>query len=303
MPAHRLALNGRRARPALLAAAGAAFVAAALLCAAAAAGRVSAQDRQSPLTRAPDGHPLVLTFQEDFHSFAPGKVWRTTYGDGGDAGLGKRTLGSNGEQQVYVDPAFGAQIGAPGLNPFNRRNGVLEITAEPTPPALAGKVGGLRYTSGLITSQPSFSQRYGYFEVRARLPRGKGLWPAIWMLPADQTWPPEIDIMESIGNPGEVYLSTHSKVAPARSIKVSVPPEAFHTYAVAWDPQQIVWYVDGREATRQATPADMNKPMFLLLNLAVGGNWPGTPDASTSFPARMSIEYVRAYRFAQAGGR
>ena len=78
-----------------------------------------------------------------------------------------------------------------------------------------------------------------------------------------------------------------------------ISPNGFHIFAASWDPQEIIWYVDGREVRRQPTPPDMNKPMYLLANLAVGGHWPGAPDASTSFPARMSIDYIRAYKFVQ----
>jgi beta-glucanase (GH16 family) len=135
--------------------------------------------------------------------------------------------------------------------------------------------------------------------MRARLPRGKGLWPAFWLLPKDQSWPPEIDVMEEIGDPGVVYHTVHSRIADQPGVKAEVPgdPDGFHTFAVAWDPQQVVWYVDGRETARKPTPPDANKPMYLLVNLAVGGHWPGVPDASTAFPARMTVRWVRAYRF------
>jgi beta-glucanase (GH16 family) len=117
------------------------------------------------------------------------------------------------------------------------------------------------------------------------------------MLPADQTWPPEIDIMESIGDPGTVYASIHSTNAPAFTQSVSLARGGFHTFAVSWDAQRIEWFVDGAPVATRSTPADMNKPMFLLANLAVGGAWPGAPDTSTRFPAALSIRYIRAYQF------
>ena len=164
---------------------------------------------------------------------------------------------------------------------------------------LSAQLGGYRYFSGLISSQPSFAQTYGYFEMRAKIPRGKGLWPAFWMLPADFSWPPELDVMESIGDPSAYYTTAHSAVTKmAAGLKTDIAPDAFHTFAVAWDEKQIVWYVDGREVNRQPTPPDMHKPMYLVANLAVGGNWPGSPDGATRFPARMTIDYIRAYRFA-----
>jgi beta-glucanase (GH16 family) len=253
-----------------------------------------------PLDRAPDGRRLVLAFDDEFDRDGPGpgRVWRTTYGDGRDPGVGQRTQAGNGEMQLYVDRDYGLRVGAGPLDPFSVRSGVLHIRAEPTAPGLKARLGGFGYTSGLISSLPAFSQRYGYFEIRARLPRGKGLWPAFWMLPADGSWPPEIDVMESIGDPRRVFLTLHSKSANPDSVPTDLGDDGFHTFAVSWDQRSVVWYVDGVQAARQPTPPDMHKPMYLVANLAVGGHWPGAPDASTAFPADFAIDYVRAYRFA-----
>jgi len=263
----------------------------------------------APLARAPDGRPLQVTFQDEFASFRPWRsgrgVWRTTFKDGrSDDPFELRTLRGNKELQLYVDPAMPAAGGARAeravaLDPFVVRDGMLEILARPTPPGLAQHLGGFRYTSGLITTQPSFSQTYGYFEMRARLPRGKGVWPAFWLLPADLSWPPELDVMESIGDPAYIWTTAHSNLDKTPGIKHQISPDVFHTFAVSWDARQLVWFVDGREVGRQPTPPDMHKPMYMLANLAIGGDWPGAPDASTRFPARMSIDYIRAYRFAR----
>jgi len=258
----------------------------------------SSSQAAAPLQVSPDGRPLALTFADEFNDFRPlggrGGVWRTTYGDGTHQGLDRRSLPSNGELELYVDRSV------LGLDPFSVRDGVLEIIAEPTPPDLMPKLNNSRFTSGLITTQPSHAQTYGYFEMRARLPRGKGLWPAFWLLPADQSWPPEIDVMESIGDPTHVYMTAHSKIAePKGGVEARISDDAFHTFAVSWDPNDLIYYIDGREAGRQRTPPDLNKPMFMLINLAVGGTWPGNPDASTRFPAVYAIDYVRAYRFAR----
>jgi beta-glucanase (GH16 family) len=257
---------------------------------------------QPPLKAAPDGRPLRLTFSEDFDSLRlwNGRtgVWRPTFGDGTHKGLDRRSLPTNGELQLYVDPALADAQGPMGLDPFVVRGGVLEITAAPAPPNLTSRLNNYRYISGLITTQPSLKQTYGYFEMRAELPRGKGLWPAFWLLPADLSWPPEIDVMESIGDPGHVYMTTHSGVGPGGAAAEKTIGGGFHVFAVSWDPKSVVWYIDGAEAARQATPSDLNKPMFLLANLAVGGNWPGAPDASTAFPAKYRIDYIRAYQFA-----
>ena len=261
-----------------------------------------AQGAPDPLERAPDGRKLELTFREEFESFRPWRgeagTWRTTFGDGKVTGLGARTLSANKEVQLYVDADMADDKGRVGLDPFRTRDGVLTITADRAPEHLKPRLGGYAYTSGLITTQPSFQQTYGYFEMRAALPRGKGLWPAFWLLPADLSWPPEIDVMESIGDPGKVYVTAHSKTGKAKGIEIQVSDSGFHTYAVAWDAKSLVWYVDGVEAGRQATPSDLNKPMYMLANLAMGGDWAGVPDATTPFPTTYAIDYIRAYRFA-----
>jgi beta-glucanase (GH16 family) len=276
-------------------------VAAGICLALAACGAPARSAATGPLSTAPDGRKLELTFREEFDSFRPWRdnagAWRTTFGDGKAQGFGARTLQANKELQLYVDPDMADAEGKVGLDPFTVKDGVLIITADRAPETLKPRLGGYGYTSGLISSQPSFRQTYGYFEMRAALPRGKGLWPAFWLLPADLSWPPEIDVMESIGDPTKVYVTAHSKTGKAQGIEVKVAGEGFHTYAVAWDPKQLVWYVDGVEAGRQPTPSDMHKPMYLLANLAMGGDWAGAPDNSTRFPATYAIDYIRAYRF------
>jgi hypothetical protein len=276
------------------------------LAAAPAPRQTSKAAADQPLKTAPDGRRLVPTFVETFSGFRTlcggGRRWRTTFGDGTDQSIARRSLPPNGELEVYVDPCLTGTGGAKlGLDPFAVRAGGLDIVADRARPELAAQLKGYRYTSGLITTQPSFAQTYGYFEMSARLPRGKGLWPAFWLLPADQSWPPEIDVMESIGDPGKIYQTAHSTLGAPPGHEVSVPgdPDGFHVFAVAWDPRFLTWYLDGRETSRQPTPKDMNKPMYMLVNLAVGGHWPGAPDADTAFPAHLTVRWVRAYRFAQ----
>lgn len=253
------------------------------------------------LRKAPDGRPLQLTFTDEFDRFrplhAPGGVWRTTFGDGRVDDLDQRTIRPNGELQLYLDARM-SHRGAPvGLDPFTVRDGVLEIAATKLPEVTRARLDGYAYGSGLITSQPSFSQKYGYFEMRASLPQGKGLWPAFWLLPIDLSWPPEIDVMESVGDPSRVYVTSHSKTRQSKGIEARIAPRGFHTFAVAWDAKDLVWYVDGKEVGRQPTPDDMHKPMFLLANLAIGGGWAGAPDETTRWPAKFRIDYIRAYRF------
>jgi beta-glucanase (GH16 family) len=261
----------------------------------------------APLARAPDGRRLVMTFSSDFNRFSrvrggagsSGGVWRTAFKEGSHGGIQNRTLDNNKELQVYVDPEMPDRQGRPmGLDPFQAHDGQLDLIAAPASAKVQAEIGGRPYTSGLISNQPSFSQTYGYFEARVKLPRGKGLWPAVWMLPADFGWPPEIDIMESIGNPSQAFMTVHSGPVPTKGVEVHPTSDGFHTYAVAWDAQNVVFYLDGVETQRMATPADMHRPMYIVANLAVGGVWAGSPDASTAFPAKFPIGYIRAYRFA-----
>lgn len=249
-----------------------------------------------PLLAAPDGRPLALVFSDDFQTFRPWTgndgVWRATLGDRLQFGRDRRSM-PGGEDEIAhaVDPVIGR------LDAFAIDRGVLEITAQPAPTNGMPGTGDYPYVSGLISTQPSFSQTYGYFEMRAELPQGKGLWPAFWMLPMDESWPPEIDIVESIGDPSHVYMTAHSKFGRTAGVEADITPNTFHTFSVSWDAQQLIWYIDGGEAGRVATPEDMHKPMYLLANLAVGGTWPGVPNASTRFPAKLMIDYIRAYRF------
>jgi beta-glucanase (GH16 family) len=252
-----------------------------------------------PLKASPDRRPLVLAFDEEFDSFRPyvngHGVWRTTYRDGqADDEFNLRTLKNNKEVELYVDPGF-LHL---GLNPFRLHDGMLDIVADRAPERVKPMLKGYEYVSGVITTQPSFSQTYGYFEMRAKLPAGKSIWPAFWLLPLDLSWPPEIDIMESIGDPSEYYATLHSNDEKDPGTKISISRDDFHTFAAEWDPKTVVWFVDGREVKRMPTPPDMHKPMYMIANLAMGGDWAGYPDASTRFPAAFRIDYIRAYRFA-----
>lgn len=172
------------------------------------------------------------------------------------------------------------------------------------------------YTSARLKTAGKFSQAYGRFEARIKIPYGQGLWPAFWMLGDDIDrvgWPGcgEIDIMENIGKePSMIHGSIHGPgyVGDAIEAHYALPDKKrfandFHIFAVEWEPQEIRFYVDSDlYATR--TQAELrpgqrwvfDHPFFLLLNVAVGGDWPGNPDASTTFPQTMLIDYVRVYR-------
>ncbi|HVJ04434.1 MAG TPA: glycoside hydrolase family 16 protein [Candidatus Saccharimonadales bacterium] len=172
------------------------------------------------------------------------------------------------------------------------------------------------YTSGRINSQKKFEQQYGRVEARIRIPKGQGIWPAFWMLGNDVGkvgWPQcgEIDIMENVGfEPEKVHGSLHGpgySGANPLSGAYSLPKgkrlaDEFHLFAVEWEPNAIRFYVDDALFETQ-TPGSVpqkqwvfDHPFYLLLNVAVGGNWPGDPNASTEFPASMLVDYVRVYR-------
>ena len=255
-----------------------------------------------------------LTFTEDFNQF---RTWNGSTGLDVTANvlppLGSGNPGTSGyvnagELQWYVNPDYRPANGSPALpNPYSIQGGILTIEATPADGTIRSTIGGQTYTSGVVSTYHEFSQTYGYFEMRAELPAGKGLWPAFWLMPSDGGWPPEIDVMEQLGkDPGTIYTTVHSKVAGAEQVagnhfqtgageKVGDTSTGFHTYGVDWEPDTITWYYDGRQVFQAATPADANKPMYMIANLAVGGNWPGNPDGSTPFPADMKIDYLRAY--------
>ena len=180
-----------------------------------------------------------------------------------------------------------------------------------------------KFTSARIKSRELFAQAYGRFEARIKIPSGRGLWPAFWMLGDNIKlvgWPScgEIDVMENIGKePATVHGTLHGPGYSAAA-GISSPYELhggrnfagdFHLFAVEWEPNVIRFYVDNDlYATR--TPADLpngarwvyDHPFFIILNLAVGGNWPGPPDAKTSFPVSMLVDYVRVYQLPNQPG-
>jgi len=261
-----------------------------------------------------DRRGLVPTFADEFNEFSwyaeglenrptGGGTWRTNFGYAPVQHLGSRTLGSNGELQVYSDRGFRGTAAAPlGIDPFRIANGTLEIVGDKATENVKPFISNYEYTSGLITTQFSFSQVYGVFEMRARLPKGRGLWPTFWLLPKDRSWPPEIDIFEVLGQePTVLHTNAHSKATGTHSdaadvIRVPDTSADFHTYTVDWQKDEIRWYFDGFEIGRAPTPADMHKPMYILAGLPIGGHWVGRPDQSTHFPAVLTIDWIRAYR-------
>ncbi len=213
----------------------------------------------------------------------------------------------NQELQYYTDGS---------ANTFLDGRGHLVIEARQESPAgLRCGTASCAYTSGRLISAGRFSHAYGRYEARIKVPAGRGTWPAFWMLGDDiaaHPWPAsgEIDVMEHVGQePGTLHGSAHGpEYSGTGSITrgYTLPGDGslsddFHTYAVDWSPDGLAWSIDGKVYGRmdRSDVGDrawvLDKPYFLLLNLAIGGVWPGPPDASTSFPLRMVVDYVRVY--------
>lgn len=172
-----------------------------------------------------------------------------------------------------------------------------------------------QYTSAKIHTQNKFSFKYGRVDIRAQLPQGQGIWPALWMLGNNITtvgWPAcgEIDIMELVGGQGRdnrVHGTLHWDQNGAKAdygLSYTLPQgifaDQFHVFSIIWDEQEISWYVDDQKfLTIDITPATMSEfhqNFWLIFNVAVGGNWPGNPNVTTPFPQRMAVDYVRVFQ-------
>ncbi|WP_410821158.1 family 16 glycosylhydrolase [Micromonospora sp. 050-3] len=245
-----------------------------------------------------------ISWQDEFNSSAGTPVdqnkWRFDTGGGG---------WGNNERQYYTNSTS---------NAVHDGQGNLVITARRDNPAnYQCHYGRCEYTSARLLTAATFTQTYGRFEARIKVPRGQGIWPAFWMLGTGGGWPDagEIDIMENIGRePNTVYGTVHGPgysggggITGSRTLGAPLA-DTFHTYRVDWEPNVITWYVDGVQYHR-VDPARLggsrwvfDHPFFMILNVAVGGNWPGYPDGSTQFPQQMLVDYVRVSSYTSGGG-
>jgi beta-glucanase (GH16 family) len=244
--------------------------------------------------------PGPLVWADEFNGSAGSAVdqskWRF---DIGGSGWG------NNEQEYYTNSTRNAAMDGAGN---------LAITARRENPSnYQCHYGTCQYTSARLLTAATFTRAYGRFEARMKLPRGQGIWPAFWMLGNDigsVGWPNsgELDIMENIGRePSTVHGTIHGP-GYSGAAGIGAPysiagafADAFHTFAVDWSPNLIIWYVDGVEYQRR-TPASLNgnrwvfdHPFFMIMNVAVGGYWPGYPDGSSTFPQTLTVDYVRVY--------
>jgi beta-glucanase (GH16 family) len=255
-----------------------------------------------------DGDELTLVWSDEFDGpeIDPA-TWFFATGDGTEAGL-PGGWGNNELQYYLPDNAMIV-------------NGVLEITARQE------TIGGLNYTSARINTQDRFAFKYGRIEASIKLPSGQGLWPAFWLFPQDNDylcsgepclWAAvgEIDIVEAVNLDGtggnEIFSTIHygGELPANQSTETRFTPsvdvtEDFHTYALEWDEEEIRWYFDGElyavanswftDADGQEYPAPFNQNFYILLNMAVGGNFPGSPDGTTPWPVTMEVDWVRVY--------
>ncbi|HET7477692.1 MAG TPA: glycoside hydrolase family 16 protein [Dermatophilaceae bacterium] len=215
----------------------------------------------------------------------------------------------NGELETYTTTASNASTDG---------GGNLAITARKVAAGTAGTCwyGPCRYTSARLMTYSRFSIKYGRLEARIKVPSGTGLWPAFWSLDTNNVAKSsdpayaEMDIMEHVGNdPTHVYSSLHGRTSSASMsacTQRTAPGEErfgarFHVFTVDWDSTKVTFSLDGvpfvtRHRTAFGAAWTFDQPLFLVLNLAVGGAWAGDPTSSTAFPARMLVDYVRVYR-------
>ena len=217
----------------------------------------------------------------------------------------------NNEREYYCAPGLASQASCDLKNPNLRLDGNGYLVIEARRELADGK-----WTSGRMSTRGLFTQQYGRFEARIKLPKGQGLWPAFWLLGANSKadgWPKcgEIDIMENLGHePSKIHGSMHgpgySGAHPLIASYVLPGPRTFaddfHVFAVEWEPNIVRFYADDvlyATQTPKSIPSGAqwvyDHPFFVLLNLAVGGNWPKDPDDTTVSPSFMLVDYVRVY--------
>jgi beta-glucanase (GH16 family) len=272
----------------------------AVACASIALFFLTAADRAPPHIVI-DGQGASLAFDDEFDRLAldrqaTGKGWAPWFKT-----FNVRYLKGNQELQVYSDQDYLVSHSLPlRLDPFRIADGSLIITANPLPRELAARLPdkdkAQLYTSGMISSELSFAQIYGYFEARLRLPLTPGTWPAFWLIPKSGHWPPEIDIFEAVGQqPRRVNQNAiHPDKSSAHTfIETATDLSGWHVFGLLWTPQKLEWFVDGAK-TKQMTNF-ISEPMYMILNLAVGGRWPGPPPSDAPFPTSMAVDYVRVY--------
>lgn len=247
----------------------------------------STDEKQTVVTKT----QLVMSEEFDVDGAPKTALWSYNLGTGNN-GWG------NNELQYYTDASQNIKV----------EGGMLKITA------IKESYMGSEYTSARILTKGRFEQKYGRFEARIKMPWGKGLWPAFWMLGANSDtviWPQcgEIDIMEYLGSkPTSMFGTVHgpgysggNAISKNYALINDRFDNDFHVFGIEWGENYINYYVDNK-LYNQITPKNVpgewvfNQPFYIILNMAVGGNFPGSPNAETVFPQTMTIDYVRVYQ-------
>jgi beta-glucanase (GH16 family) len=236
---------------------------------------------------------FTQTFDDEFNSLSlrngSGGTWSPAFSYSPNGS----TDGSLSSYQV--NPLYGP-TSASDANVYSISNGVLSMAIKPTPADISSTV-SKPFIAGQLLTDKSFSQTYGYFEMNAKLSNAAGVVNGFWLLPADGSWPPELDVAEVVGSNPKTLVETSHSSGGTTPHWTDVPDtsQAFHTYAVDWEPDKLTWYFDGKQVAQQDTPADMNKPMYMLLSTVVGtsSTWAGNPTPGET--GQMQVDYVRAY--------
>ena len=225
-------------------------------------------------------------------------TWRTNLG-GSTKSVDTYSITGNDEKEVYTDANFQGVSDHPlGFNPFSINNGVLSITAQRFLPSdLEQYAFGRPYSSGMLTTNGVFQQKYGYFEMRAEVPTALGSWPAFWLVNNPYKPGVEADVLEHLAiypNLDFVRGNDAGKVTGAGAYMPD--PSGFHTYGMLWTATTTTFYLDNYAVMQMPTPASWTDPMYLIINLAVGG-W-GGPIDDAAYPAKFNIDYVKTYALA-----
>jgi Glycosyl hydrolases family 16 len=274
--------------------------------------RANAQDAIPPAAAG-----MRLSFSETFHAplswcseRCQGEKWRTKYNHSGDTPL-SRGLGMSGsESEIFMDPTY-LDL---GVNPFHIDHGTLSLLIEPAservkstvlaawPSWWGGKKVAPRFTAGMLSTEKSFQQMYGYFEARIKISNVPGTWPAFWLLSLEKPGD-EIDVMEILGGrPTRQHMSDHWKVDgqkhdQSKTLDTVDLSNDFHTYGLFWMPDTITYYLDNVEVGRFPN-LGLHSPMYLIISMGMDGDWNKTdgyrarPDAH----AKMVVQFVKSYR-------
>ena len=258
----------------------------------------------------PAGYTLAWSDEFDGLSLGgptSGKNWAPYF-----VGWNVRSLAGNSDDAVKMadsetlgsGPTAGNALAAAGN--WGTRSGFLHevvggeilLRGYPTPSGQrAATFAGFPYVGAMISGQRSFSQRYGYWETRIKLTNvSQGHHFAVWLMPTDNSWPPEIDLLEVVGlDPSKYHMNSHGSSNDQLVWFNPSDPTGWHTLGFLWTPERMTWYLDGQEKKSIANYVT-NKDFYFMMSWEMASNWPGNPNSSTRWPAEVAVDYVRIYR-------